>query len=121
MVIEKIKQLLGPKRIEALKDLKVVLLALISGEYKSPKTQIKALERKLMVRGKDYNRLIAKIKQNNAEMALLDKKLSAMEAQLIDNIFEHAQSITPETPEEVEQEEKFPERKIFDISKYLKK
>ncbi len=121
MVIEKIKQLLGPKRIEALKDLKVVIQGLISGDYKSPGFQIKALERKLKMRAKDYKGLIEQIKQNNAEMALLDKKLSAMEAQLIDNIFEHAQSITPETTEEVEQEEKFPEREIFDISKYLKK
>jgi hypothetical protein len=120
LVIEKIKQLLGPKRVEALKDLKAVTKGLISGDYKSPSFQIKALERKLNLRAKDYRSLVQKIKDNNAEMALLDAKISALEEQLIGNIFDHAQSLITEEEEPLKANQ-FEEMEIFDASKYLKK
>lgn len=131
MVIERIKELLGKEktkalkdllgieRVEAIKDLVESVNGVISGEYKSPREKVKSLEKRLSVRGKDFKKLTEKIRSNNIEMAKLDKKLSAMEEQLISNIFDHAQAI-PE--EEQEDEEKFPEMEMaFDVSKYLKK
>lgn len=118
MVIEKIKNLLGKEKTKALKDLlgteRVAAIkdlvesvnGVISGEYKSPRDQVKTLEKRLSARGKDFKKLTQQIKQNNAEMARLDEKLSAMEEQLIGEIFENARDGMIE--------DKFPEMK-FDL------
>jgi hypothetical protein len=53
-------------------------------------------------------------------MALLDAKISALEEQLIGNIFDHAQSLITEEEEPLKANQ-FEEMEIFDASKYLKK
>jgi chromosome segregation ATPase len=88
MVIEKLKEFLGPNKLDpnradALQDLIDALKGVLTGKYESPKKALHKLNSRLQSRGKDFRKLQQKLRDNESQLREVESKLAAMGEDLV--------------------------------------
>ena len=88
MVIEKLKEFLGPNKLDpnradALQDLIDALKGVLTGKYESPKKTLHKLNNRLQSRAKDFQKLKQKLKDNESQLRDVEAKLAAMGEDLV--------------------------------------